>query len=58
MHRAKADPVEATDTTGAGDSYIAGFLAARLTGADITEAMAAGHARAARTCTHPGGFPQ
>lgn len=58
IHRADAEPVEATDTTGAGDSYIAGFLAARLTGAGVPDAMAAGHARAARTCTHPGGFPQ
>lgn len=58
LHCADAAGIEATDTTGAGDSYIAGFLAARLVGAPVTEAMAAGHARAAATCTHPGGFPQ
>jgi fructoselysine 6-kinase len=56
--RAAAEPVAATDTTGAGDSYIAGFLTARLTGATVPDAMRAGHALAARTCGHPGGFPQ
>ena len=57
-HRAAAEPVKAIDTTGAGDSYIAGFLAARLAGASLPACMDAGHARAAITCTHPGGFPQ
>ena len=46
------------DTTGAGDSYIAAFLQARLDGADMSAAMEAGTALAAKTCGHLGGFPQ
>ena len=54
-----AEPVaKVIDTTGAGDAYIAGFLAARLNGADVPMAMAAGHTCAAACCGHPGGFPQ
>lgn len=56
--RAEAVPLVPVDTTGAGDSYIAGFLAARLRGAPPEAAMAEGHALAARCCRHPGGFPQ
>ncbi|MBS0565014.1 MAG: fructoselysine 6-kinase [Proteobacteria bacterium] len=56
--RAPAPAVAAIDTTGAGDAYIAGFLAARFSGAGIAGAMAAGHENAARCCLHPGGFPQ
>ncbi|RLQ87002.1 PfkB family carbohydrate kinase [Notoacmeibacter ruber] len=58
IFRAEAPSTKAIDTTGAGDSYIAGFLAARMNQSPIPEAMAAGHDRAARTCTHPGGFVQ
>lgn len=43
-----------TDTTAAGDSFNAGFIAATLTGASATAAMAAGHALAARVIAHPG----
>jgi len=50
--------VEAVDTTGAGDSFIAGFVAAFLQSLDVPTAMAAGAAWAARTCSHFGGFPQ
>jgi fructoselysine 6-kinase len=56
--RAEAVPVPVTDTTGAGDSYAAGFLDAWLAGADVDQAMAAGSAVAARTCTHLGAWPQ
>lgn len=41
----RVDPV---DTTGAGDSFNAGFLAARLGGAAPADAVRAGHALAAR----------
>jgi fructoselysine 6-kinase len=50
--------VEAIDTTGAGDSFIAGFVATFLQSLDVARAMATGAAWAARTCTHFGGFPQ
>lgn len=56
--RAEALPIAPTDTTGAGDAYIAGFLTARLNGASVPTAMAAGHACAAACCGHAGGFPQ
>jgi fructoselysine 6-kinase len=56
--RAAAPAITPVDTTGAGDAYIAGFLAARLNGASVPKAMAAGHTCAAACCGHPGGFPQ
>ena len=56
--RAAACPVRVEDTTGAGDSYIAAFLHARLTGADVPQAMQAGAASAALTCAHRGAWPQ
>jgi fructoselysine 6-kinase len=51
-------PVEVVDTTGAGDSFIAGFLAARIAGLPLPECLEAGRDQAALTCTHVGGFPQ
>lgn len=51
-------PVEVVDTTGAGDSFIAGFLAARVAGLPLPACLEAGRDRAASTCTHVGGFPQ
>ena len=54
----QAMQVEAIDTTGAGDSFIAGFIAAFLQSLDIPRAMSAGAAWAARTCSHFGGFRQ
>ncbi|OUM43549.1 sugar kinase [Arthrobacter agilis] len=53
-----ADPVTLVDTTGAGDSYIAGFLAAMAQGLPLQECMQAGAATAAVTCSHWGGWPQ
>jgi fructoselysine 6-kinase len=53
-----ADPVTLVDTTGAGDSYIAGFLAAMARGLALKDCMQAGAAAAAGTCSHWGGFPQ
>jgi len=44
----------ATDTTGAGDAFAAGFLPALHGGALVSTAMAAGHACAARTLAVPG----
>lgn len=51
-------PVEVVDTTGAGDSFIAGFLAFRIAGKPLPDCLAAGRDQASLTCTHVGGFPQ
>jgi fructoselysine 6-kinase len=51
-------PVDVIDTLGAGDTFIAGFLAARLRGAELSTCLAAGRDAAAATCGHLGGFPQ
>ena len=52
----KAKPVEApvVDTTAAGDSFAAAYLAARLVGADPIEAARAGHRLAGVVVCHPG----
>ena len=46
--------VAVVDSTGAGDAFAAGALAARLNGADVAAALAAGHALAARAVASPG----
>ncbi|CAN7575107.1 PfkB family carbohydrate kinase [Rhizobium sp. LjRoot254] len=46
------------DTTGAGDSFIAGFLSVHIGGGSLQEAVEAGRDRAALACSHVGGFPQ
>lgn len=51
-------PVDVVDTTGAGDSFIAGFLAARRQRRPLRTCLEAGRDAAAFTCTHLGGFPQ
>jgi len=52
----KAKPVEAAvvDTTAAGDSFAAAYVAARLVGADPIEAARAGHRLAGVVVCHPG----
>ena len=56
--RADAVPVEAAvDSTGAGDAFAAGLLAARLNGAAPAEALAAGARLAAEAVRRPGGRP-
>lgn len=50
-----APPVaRVVDSTAAGDSFNAGYLAARLGGANETDALAAGHALASRVIQHRG----
>lgn len=51
-------PVAVVDTTGAGDSFIAGFLHAFVAGGSLETSLISGRECAARTCTHVGGFPQ
>jgi fructoselysine 6-kinase len=56
--RQDAHPSDVVDTTGAGDSFTAGFIDARLHGAPIQDALAAGARWAAAACQHLAGFPQ
>jgi fructoselysine 6-kinase len=50
--------VDVIDTTGAGDSFIAGFLSVYIGGGSLQAAVEAGRDRAALACSHVGGFPQ
>jgi sugar/nucleoside kinase (ribokinase family) len=55
--RVPAVPVVPTDSTGAGDAFAAGVLAARLQAAPVDEALRAGAELAARAIAKPGGRP-
>jgi fructoselysine 6-kinase len=51
-------PVPVIDSTGAGDTFIAAFLAARLSGASLQSSLHAARDQAALTLAHLGGYPQ
>jgi sugar/nucleoside kinase (ribokinase family) len=56
--RVSAPKIEAMDTTGAGDAFVASFLAARLSGADIQIALGNATAAGAAASTSVGGRPK
>lgn len=56
--RMDARPVAVVDTLGAGDTFIAGFLAAHLDGSRLEDCLRSGRDLAAATCGRLGGFPQ
>jgi 2-dehydro-3-deoxygluconokinase len=56
LHRVRAAPLTTpvVDTTAAGDSFSAAYIAARLAGAEPADAARAGHALASVVVCHPG----
>lgn len=55
--RQRAFPVRAVDTTAAGDTFTGFFLASRLSGAEVSEALRLASAAAALAVTQPGAAP-
>lgn len=53
-----ASSIAPVDTTGAGDSFIAGFLSAYKNNQDLETSLKSGRNLATATCLHVGGFPQ
>lgn len=58
IRRLAAKPIEAVDTTGAGDAFIAGFLSVFLQDANIEKSLINAREVATKSCMHNGGFPQ
>jgi sugar/nucleoside kinase (ribokinase family) len=56
--RVEGRAVEVVDTTGAGDSFMAGYIAAAVDGAGFAEALDGGIRRGSFTCRYVGGWPQ
>ncbi len=56
--RVNAPKVQALDTTGAGDAFVAAFLSQRLSGADIQPALERAAAAGAAASTIVGGRPK
>lgn len=57
MQHVPTTPIVPIDTSGAGDAFGAGYLAARLSGQAPIEAARFGHRLAGETIRHPGAIP-
>ncbi|WP_135458798.1 sugar kinase [Mycobacterium sp. DL99] len=54
LHRQDPHPVDAIDSVGAGDAFVAGYLAHTMTGHTVPESLAAAAVCGALACTVPG----